>query len=498
MSNNLSRSTIAGSAPGTSGTTFTVAAGHGVRLTAGKALVYPAGAEPDPSNAEVVTLPAPSGDTFTGVVRTSELLAGQGAPSPRSIGVGDVIVQGITAAMWDGLSGTYAPLAADWTTGRAYVVGQMVLSGGTLYRCTTAHTAGGSFAPANFAAVATIAGALSPTSTKTTAYTAAVGELVLADVTSAPFTVTLPSNPAIGALVGVKNVTPSVPNTLTIAPAGSGTIDGDATATTNVPKVGGGTFQHLGSDVWKVVGVYTANGPVGPTGLTGPTGATGPAGPGVAAGGTTGQALVKTSNADYATGWATPSASVPSSALFGVRSGNYMRVPQVAISLTSASASSGALYAVPFLLTETVTVTKLGVMLWALGSTGALIRLGIYNDANGYPGTVAVDAGTMDASPTGGAITTIKAITLGSSVALSPGTYWSAFVIQGSPSTTPNVICVAAASSIVSLATIPAGLGGYTTTGVTGALPSTFPAGGGTVRDMSNAGNVVPAVLIGA
>jgi len=47
-----------------------------------------------------------------------------------------------------------------------------------------------------------------------------------------------------------------------------------------------------------------ATGPQGPQGPTGPQGPQG-SGAGVAAGGTTGQALVKTSNADYATGWVT-------------------------------------------------------------------------------------------------------------------------------------------------------------------------------------------------
>ena len=50
------------------------------------------------------------------------------------------------------------------------------------------------------------------------------------------------------------------------------------------------------------------SGSVGVPGPQGPAGATGPAGPageGVPAGGTTGQALVKTSNSDYATGWTT-------------------------------------------------------------------------------------------------------------------------------------------------------------------------------------------------
>jgi hypothetical protein len=59
-------------------------------------------------------------------------------------------------------------------------------------------------------------------------------------------------------------------------------------------------------------GATGPQGPQGPQGAQGPAGAdstvpgpTGPAGPGVAAGGTTGQALTKTSAADYATGWAT-------------------------------------------------------------------------------------------------------------------------------------------------------------------------------------------------
>ena len=47
-------------------------------------------------------------------------------------------------------------------------------------------------------------------------------------------------------------------------------------------------------------------GPQGPPGEDGAPGAQGPAGPGVAAGGTTGQVLVKSSDADYDTEWADP------------------------------------------------------------------------------------------------------------------------------------------------------------------------------------------------
>jgi hypothetical protein len=57
-------------------------------------------------------------------------------------------------------------------------------------------------------------------------------------------------------------------------------------------------------------GATGSQGPKGDTGAQGATGSQGPPGQGVPAGGTTGQVLNKTSNADYATGWITPSAGV--------------------------------------------------------------------------------------------------------------------------------------------------------------------------------------------
>ena len=56
-------------------------------------------------------------------------------------------------------------------------------------------------------------------------------------------------------------------------------------------------------------------GPPGPAGQDGAEGPQGPAGPGVAAGGTTGQVLVKSSDADYDTEWADPQAGGGSGAV---------------------------------------------------------------------------------------------------------------------------------------------------------------------------------------
>lgn len=65
------------------------------------------------------------------------------------------------------------------------------------------------------------------TTSKTSAYTAAYGDIVLADATSASFTVTLPTASSAQLPVTVKKIDAST-NTVTVAPA-TGTIDGSAT-----------------------------------------------------------------------------------------------------------------------------------------------------------------------------------------------------------------------------------------------------------------------------
>lgn len=96
-------------------------------------------------------------------------------------------------------------------------------------------------------------------------------------------------------------------------PAPLASQDGYFLSTAGWAEGGGGTPGPAGASAYEVA---VANGfvgteeewlasLVGPQGATGPQGPTGATGPGVAAGGTTGQALVKTSSTDYATQWAT-------------------------------------------------------------------------------------------------------------------------------------------------------------------------------------------------
>jgi hypothetical protein len=107
--------------------------------------------------------------------------------------------------------------------------------------------------------------------TKTSAYTAASGDFVEADTSTVGFTVTLPSAPAVGALVAVKKISADT-NTLTIAPAAGGTIDGDANATT-VTQWAGAVFEHKASNVWRIAAVMSSTGAAGPTGPRANTGA---------------------------------------------------------------------------------------------------------------------------------------------------------------------------------------------------------------------------------
>lgn len=87
-----------------------------------------------------------------------------------------------------------------------------------------------------FDGTANINTSLTPTTTKTTAYSAAVGDLVLCDATTAGFTVTLPSAPADKSIIEVLK-TDSTTNTVTIAVGGTDkfyTSSGPTTLTTSL------------------------------------------------------------------------------------------------------------------------------------------------------------------------------------------------------------------------------------------------------------------------
>jgi len=97
VSKNFARTAVAvAPSPATSGATLTVTSGHGVRLYVGTAVLHPADAAPTPANAEVVAITDVTGDVVT-ITRAQE------SSTARTVVVGDVLTQGITAGGWDAL-----------------------------------------------------------------------------------------------------------------------------------------------------------------------------------------------------------------------------------------------------------------------------------------------------------------------------------------------------------------------------------------------------------
>ena len=176
-------------------------------------------------------------------------------------------------------------------------------------------------------------------------------------------------------------------------------------------------------------GTNGTNGATGATGPTGPTGATGTAG----TNGTNG-----TNGATGATGPTGPTGSAGSTGATGPTgatgdtgvgpipkfvSGSYYRTPQ---GVGQATPSANTTYFTPIFVPNAVTADRIGGLVTAFTTTGN-VRFGIYNDTNGLPSTVLLDAGTVSASSATSFFITI-------SQALSVGIYWLAINQQSGTS----------------------------------------------------------------
>lgn len=162
-------------------------------------------------------------------------------------------------------------------------------------------------------------------------------------------------------------------------------------------------------------GTTGATGPQGPAGSTGSTGAPGAAGPGVAAGGTTGQVLTKTSATDYATNWQTPSAGGGSAIDPGHAYGSgaaWWYIPgNLVFGQTTKAVNANFMSYYPWFLQAPWTFDTLGLEVTTAGA--GLMRVGIYNaDAKWQPSTLVLDAGTFDVSTLGVKTKAITALTL--------------------------------------------------------------------------------------
>jgi hypothetical protein len=95
-------------------------------------------------------------------------------------------------------------------------------------------------------------------------------------------------------------------------------------------------------------------------------------------------------------------------------------------STSAGSRTEDTTYYTPLYVPNNVTADRIGITVAVNGATDAA-RLGIYNDTDGLPSTVLLDAGTVSITGTGDVLTNFE-ITI--SQALTPGWYWLAANVQ--------------------------------------------------------------------
>lgn len=152
-------------------------------------------------------------------------------------------------------------------------------------------------------------------------------------------------------------------------------------------------------------------------------------------------------------------------------------VSQMVVAGTNISLANNQASAIPFIPGRSTTISTVGVIVNAVGSSGAVGRVGIYTDNNGEPGTLVAEASaTFDLVTATGVITkTITAaVTAGS-------TYWLVFVQQSASAGNAGMKGTTSGGVNPLLPVDPANFGtgagvGITSALLSGALPSTAPS----------------------
>lgn len=145
-------------------------------------------------------------------------------------------------------------------------------------------------------------------------------------------------------------------------------------------------------------------------------------------------------------------------------------------SATSVALGVGNLRALPWLVDQPLSIWRMGAEVTVAGEAGAHLRLGIYADTGqGGPGALLVDVGQLDAATTGRKRADFATLRL------NPGVVWLAAVVQDVVTTQPTVGTVTQwePQILIPSATEPianAAAVGVVASGVTAALPTTFPA----------------------
>jgi len=261
--------------------------------------------------------------------------------------------------------------------------------------------------------------------TKTTSATLTPSEtVVLADASTASFTITLPSAGSTPyTIFFIKKIDASLSNIVTIQGTGGQTIDG-------LPSI---QLTHRGEAVmlesdgsnWRVLG--------------------------------------RNQYSHYA--YRSKGATL----------NQWYTSPNTGTALATATLTANVLRAMPFIVEKTTTIDQMAINVTT--AAAGLARIGIYRDnGNNYPGALVVETTQIDTGTTG-----VKTATGGLPVTLEPGLYWLAIVTNAGP-----VIRGFAVGSTVPVLGYTSSLGtaasfGWSVSYTYGALPTTFTSGGAVI-----------------
>ena len=133
--------------------------------------------------------------------------------------------------------------------------------------------------------------------------------------------------------------------------------------------------------------------------------------------------------------------------------------------------SVNTLYGVYFTVPKRATYVVLQLEVSSAAAAGKLLRLGIYNDSDGVPGSLVLDGGTVLADATGSRSVVISQV-------LNPGGYWLAVVSDGTPTVRANNLTSGAHWHGFTSGTDVTVHMGWSVAFTFAALPTPFTAGG--------------------
>ena len=143
-------------------------------------------------------------------------------------------------------------------------------------------------------------------------------------------------------------------------------------------------------------------------------------------GGSTGQILTKQTATDLDFTWTNPATYAPS---LIKKTGRYYRSLHTTTATTAVTATVNTTYFTPIFFAASTSIDRIAISTGSTFSGTSSVRLGVYNDSSGQPGSVAVDGGTVSCT----AASTAYTVTV--STTLAAGIYWIALNSQTAATT---------------------------------------------------------------